>query len=282
MGFRGFETFDALSDPRPKDSHKGDYGKILIIAGSDDMPGAATLAGRAALRSGAGLVTVSIEGAARASVAALTPELTFTGRDFAEADLNDYDAVLIGPGLGKNEGKLMSYVLENYDGRLVIDADGLNMAAEDGELKEQIFAREGGTILTPHKGEAARLFGKNFDKKIEDIVREDLVVVRKGHKTIISGSEGIFENRSGNPGMATAGSGDVLAGIIAALLAQKLPKKLSVFDAAFTGVALHSIAGDIAAANRSERSLIASDIISGIFEFMLMEGDSDDEEDSDD
>lgn len=263
---------------RKRDAHKGTYGHVLIVAGSVGKSGAAALAGRAALRTGAGLVTVATAAGALPSVArrmaelmteplAETPERTIAASalDRAAALLKGKDAVLVGPGLTTNAStaEFVLGLLPKVKSPCVVDADGLNIVA----ARTDVLGRMAGpVVLTPHPGEFARLTGRSN----EDVLRHRLelapefaaahraVVVLKGHRTLVAGPDGrVFVNPTGNPGMATGGTGDVLGGMIAAQLAQEK----DTLGAALSAVYAHGLAGDIAADRLGEKALVAGDIV---------------------
>lgn len=268
-------------EPRAVDGHKGDYGKVCIIAGSVGMSGAAALAGRAALRAGAGLVRVTTPKSVLPIVAAIEPSFTTialpedsAGRISAKAigaileAVGQNDAVAFGPGIGIS-GALRS-ILETLLGqeslRLVVDADGLNNLAGIKNWSTRLKAK---LILTPHPGEMKRLWSGLLreelpaDRKEQTLQlaqRTNTIVVLKGAGTVVTDGEKVYINETGNPGMATAGSGDVLTGVITALLGQGL----SEFDAAILGVYIHGLAGDIAAEKIGQVSLMATDIIDSL------------------
>ena len=231
-------------------AHKGDSGRLLIVGGEADMGGAVALAGEAALRTGAGLVTVATRGENRAAILARRPELMVRATCAPEdiADLAERaTAIAIGPGLGRDAwGRALLAFCAEAGKPLLVDADGLNNVAESG------VALPPGTVVTPHPGEAGRLLGRdsawvqsNRPAAATALAEEGRVAVLKGAGTLIAEGGAV---RSicvdGNPGMATAGSGDVLTGIVGALLARGLPS----VDAAELGVWLHARAGDEAAA----------------------------------
>ncbi len=250
---------------RQRNSHKGSYGHVLGVGGIVGMSGAVRLCGEAALRSGAGRVTLATDPVHAALVNLSRPELMV--RPVAGADdlltlLNDTHVIAAGPGLGRTEWSesLFKACLDAH-APLVVDADGLNLLAEQGSSK----ARDN-WILTPHPAEAARLLDCRTADIQQDRVlsaqaiasRYSAVVVLKGCGTVIATAEGEYAICPlGNPGMATAGSGDVLTGIIAALLGQGL----SCQAAAIAGVVAHAEAGDLAARRVGEMALIAGDII---------------------
>lgn len=257
--------------PRPKFAHKGRFGHGLLIAGSQGMAGAAILAGRAALRSGCGLLGIASEEANRIVLQTAVPEALFVDQSQIDwARIGRYSAIGIGPGLGTSPqaALLFKNVLRHAASPLLVDADGLNLLAQNPTLLE--FLPTGHCILTPHPKEFERLAGKSSDswervqKQQEFSNRYGAIVVLKGAHTSISlpssGMTGkkkpVLFNSTGNPGMATGGSGDVLSGIILALLAQGL----SPVEAACTAVFLHGLAGDLAAEEKSETALIASDL----------------------
>lgn len=251
--------------PRRLDTHKGDCGKIAIIAGSRGMSGAAILSGLGALRGGAGLVRVFTSAGAQPIIAAAEPCLmTYAlaedrNGQISENDLPDEvgraDAVVIGPGLGRSGAldRLISDVYRTYRVPLVVDADALNsLAAGDQEIWNA--RRDLPTVITPHPGEMLRIVNglpdvPEFLMHHEDerlpaaqnvAARTGAIVVLKGHATIVADGQRHYENHTGNPGMAAGGMGDVLTGLIAALIGQGL----SPFDAAIRGVWLHGAAAD--------------------------------------
>ena len=274
------ETIPKLK-PRAVDGHKGDYGKVCIIAGSVGMSGAAALAGRAALRAGAGLVRVATPKSVLPIVAAIEPSFTTIalpedgdGRISAKAihavleAIGENDAVAFGPGIGTSGAirSVLEILLEQQPLRLIIDADGLNNLAGLKNWPARLKAK---LILTPHPGEMKRLWSgllreelpaERQEQALQLAQRTNTVVVLKGAGTVVTDGEKVYINKTGNPGMATAGSGDVLTGVITALLGQGL----SDFDAAVLGVYLHGLAGDIAAGKIGRVSLIATDIIDSL------------------
>ena len=263
--------------PRAVDGHKGDYGKVCIIAGSIGMSGAAALAGRAALRAGAGLVRVATPKSVLPIVAAIEPSFTTialpedsNGRISSKAihavleAIGENDAVAFGPGIGTSGAlrSILETLLEQESLKLVIDADGLNNLAGIKDWPARLKAK---LILTPHPGEFKRLWSNLLreelpadrqQKALQLSQRTNTTVVLKGAGTLVTDGEKVYINKTGNPGMATAGSGDVLTGVITALLGQGL----SDFDAAVLGVYIHGLAGDIAAEKLGQISLIATDI----------------------
>lgn len=256
-----------LLPERLKFAHKGSFGHGLIISGCYGMMGAALLAGEACLRSGTGLVTVHVPRFGYNIIQTAMPEalVSLDQSDilFSEAPtLQAYTAIGIGPGLGKkpNTGKGLKMLLDRVEVPLLIDADGLNILAENPEW---LTLLPEGTILTPHPKEFDRLAGKSRDgferhqKQRAFAAQYGVVVVLKGaHTGVASPDGGYWFNTTGNPGMATGGSGDVLTGLITGLLAQGM----KALDAALTGVYLHGLAGDIGAEALSQEALIAGDI----------------------
>lgn len=258
-------------------SHKGDYGHVLIIGASPGMTGAACLAADAALRSGAGLVTVAIGERSWPIVATkLTEAMTRplpeaedgAPRDDAVAALlagpTRFDVLLLGPGIGRGigAGRVVHCVVREARIPLVADADALWSLAEDPDL---LAALPRDAILTPHPGEFARLLGISTAQVQADrqalasefARRHAAIIVLKGRGTVVADSARAWVNPTGNPGMATGGSGDVLAGIIASLRGQGW----DAYEAARLGVYLHGLAGDLAARDLGEAALIASDLI---------------------
>jgi NAD(P)H-hydrate epimerase len=258
--------------PRVADVHKGQCGRVLIVAGSHGMAGAAVLCARGAFRSGAGLVSVSILEDLFPIIHSGAAEATCVGRDLSSLDLSAFSAVAMGPGLGNTENTagLVRFVTKSYNGTLVLDADALNVIAGDSILTGMLKARAqkpggGAAIITPHPGEAARLLGRGSPNRLDEREKTaralaeltGAISVLKGANTLIASPEGaLYVNGTGNPGMATGGSGDVLTGAITALAGQGL----SALDAALAGVYLHGLAGDIASETTGEHGLMASDI----------------------
>ena len=261
---------------RNRESHKGTYGRVGIVAGSRGMSGAAVLAGTASLRSGAGLATVACPASIQPIVAASEPCLMTLAlpeddrgrvtQEAAEHVLDrPWDALLIGPGLGQSPGvdRFVRRIVQAFTGPIVIDADGLNSLARGGDLRG--LSR---SILTPHAGEFQRLVGKSADEPIVDRVgsacelqrRTGGVIILKGAGTVVVGPDDYRINTTGNPGMATGGTGDVLAGMLVGLLGQGW----SAFDAGRLAVHLHGLAGDIAAREKGEISLMARDLLDAI------------------
>jgi NAD(P)H-hydrate epimerase len=257
---------------REKFSHKGTFGSAQIIAGSEDKMGAAFLCGKACFLSGVGLVTLNIPGTGNEIIQTSLPEAMTIFNEahdcISEIKLLEKTAVFcLGPDIGRN--KLTSqavekFLKENPNKPLLLDADALNIIASKKELIDLIPA---GSIVTPHAKEFERLLGANENSlgKIESMrnfsKETGIIVVSKGAHSVVSDVEGnLYFNNSGNPGMATAGSGDVLAGLITGLLAQSM----NSLSAAMTGVFLHGLAGDIAEKKVGEMSLMASDLLNEI------------------
>ena len=275
---------------RPKYSHKGTYGHVLLLAGSKGKTGAALMAAKACLRTGAGLVTIGVPESLVSSVQSrVTEEMLLPLADKGNGTLSfkSADAILgflkkqanvlaIGPGLSADGeiSDLVCRLITNSNVPIVIDADGLNaIAGRTGVLRKC----RAPVILTPHAGEMARLLQRSAvssqqsEKKLRTIIEQDRIgtalsfskqtgtcLVLKGVPTVIASPGGnVFINSTGNPGMATAGTGDVLTGMISSFLAQRISPQ----NASILGVYLHGLAGDIAAQKRGEHSLVASDII---------------------
>lgn len=262
------EGIHTLFPGRKRFSHKGSYGHALLISGCYGMMGAALLAGESCLRSGAGLVTVHVPRFGYQIIQTGIPEaiVSLDQSDilFSEPpDLEPYSAIGIGPGLGckPNSGKGLKILLEQTKVPLVLDADGLNLLSKHPEWYELLPQ---GSILTPHPKEFDRLVGTSENayerhlKQLEFAKRYKVIVVLKGAYTGIAAPEGgYWFNTTGNPGMATGGSGDVLTGMITGLLAQGL----TPIDAAKAGVYLHGLSGDLAVRESDEEALIAGDLI---------------------
>ena len=265
-------------NPREPDSHKGDFGRILFVGGSRNMSGAIAISASAALRSGAGLVTVATSGSAQPVVASHNPcymtigvtedrsgLINVSADELHEAveGLGSFDVIAIGPGLGQSESLalLVDEIYRDYEGPMVIDADGLNNLTS-------LNVAAGDRVLTPHPGEFKAMisrFGLEVfqDRNLQEQQARDLAaefgmtLVLKGNASLVTNGIDSYYNSTGNPGMATAGSGDILTGVIASLLAQQL-KPIS---AALMGTYLHGLAGDLAVEGIGEISMIATDLI---------------------
>lgn len=267
---------------RKEDTHKGDFGRVLVLAGSLGMAGAACLCSEAVLRAGAGLVTLAIPESLNPIVASKltcvitmplpeTPQrtLSYRAREEILRASERVQVVALGPGLSKNPETrmLILWLLETLPAKLLIDADGINALAERPSLLRKI--RD--VILTPHPGEMARLIGLGSAGEVQAQRREvatqfvkeypNVTLVLKGHNTLVVDNKRLYINLTGNPGMASAGTGDVLTGLIAGLWAQG---GLTTFETAQLGVYLHGLAGDIARNEKGETSLIATDVLDAL------------------
>jgi ADP-dependent NAD(P)H-hydrate dehydratase / NAD(P)H-hydrate epimerase len=265
-----------LITPRALDSHKGDYGRVLLIAGSRGKTGAAHLAASGALRSGAGLVTVATAGSCQAVIASMAPEYMTEALEEKDDGLDPdsvdraiemaRDVVALGPGLGQmpSTRAFIKAFVDRATMPLIVDADGLNAFTND---PDRLAGREGrDVIITPHPGEMGRLVGMSTDEvqasRLEIArnfaVAHHVYVVLKGHRTLIATpDEKVFINPTGNPGMATGGTGDVLTGMIAAWLAQLLDAEAACKLAVY----LHGLAGDLAEADEGEVAMTARDVL---------------------
>ncbi len=255
---------------RKKFSHKGTYGHALIVAGSIGKMGACVLSTKAALRSGAGLVTAFVPKCGYEIIQMTNPEAMCelsSEENFLAGDLiwKNYSAIGIGPGIGKEikTMQLIEHLLHNYSGPLVLDADALNLISEYDSLFDKIPEN---SILTPHPKEFDRLFGKSdsafsrLNKQMEQAKKLKCFVVLKGTYTSFCGPEGVvYFNNTGNSGMAKGGSGDVLTGLLTGLLAQGY----STEDTCKIGVWIHGLAGDFAARKKNEITMTAMDLIDG-------------------
>lgn len=258
---------------RAVDAHKGDVGRVLVVGGSlgaVGMIGAPALVANAALRSGTGLVRIATEASALGFVGLLAPCATTRAMAAGADDLTALavefgaDVVAIGPGLGKTvSGAEVAALLDRFSGGIVVDADALNALADLGRWRARWPHN---VVITPHPGEMQRLvdgWGLSIPAKDREacaaaLARETgVTVVLKGHGTVVCDAERVYLNQTGNAGMATAGAGDVLTGVIAGLIGQRM----SAFPAAVLGVHVHGLAGDSAAEQLGRTSLIATDII---------------------
>jgi len=263
---------------RLSDSHKGDYGRILLIGGSRGMAGSIALAGMAALRGGAGLVSVATPDVCADLVAGFHPSymtiplpsdpqglIHHNAYTVLEEHIERADCIALGPGLQRSEAvsKLVGRLYRSVSKPLVIDADGLNALAEQRHL---LLSRPGPRIFTPHGGEFGRLLGEeavNPNSKAGAEAAEQFakeaggIVVLKGNRTLITDGATSFRNETGNPGMATGGSGDVLTGLVAAFVGQGM----SPLDAARYAVYVHGRAGDMAVDFVGQIALTSKDIV---------------------
>jgi hydroxyethylthiazole kinase-like uncharacterized protein yjeF len=261
-----------LFGPRKRSAHKGDFGHLLVIAGHEGYTGAAILCATAAMRAGAGLVTLGVPRNIYHVIAAMSPpELMPRPYDSAKdilAALPRFDALAIGPGISQRPDmqELARSVISEAEVPMVVDADALNAVAKHPHILKKLKAP---TVVTPHPGEMSRLTGMKADEiqaRRWEIARNfaqefPAVCVLKGAGTVIAQRDGpIFVNSTGNPGLAKGGTGDVLTGIIGSLLAQNY----SLFDAARAGVFVHGLAADLAVEKVSERALLASDVLEHI------------------
>ncbi len=263
---------------RPPDGNKGTFGKLLVLAGSRGMSGAAILATKAALRSGVGLVYVGtleslmpafdlhlVEAVKRPIHSRNGASFDSTSVDDALRAIDGVDAVVLGPGIGLDEGTIdfVRVICERCEKPIVIDADGINALSQDPSI---LKARRSATVITPHPGEMARLAGKSIDdiqrnriQAARDMASQfNVTVLLKGAQTLIARPDGeLFINTSGNTGLAKGGSGDVLTGLIGGLLAQGM----DATNAAVAGAFLHGMAGDLTATKMGVRAMIPGDIL---------------------
>ena len=287
-----WHEMSALLSPRHPEAHKGSFGHVLVVGGSVGKAGAAAMAGMAALRSGAGLVTVACPRSVLPTVGGFMPELmtepleeTETGTislraleyGRMEALLRDKSVVALGPGIGRHPetAEFVRTLVEKFSAPMVIDADGLN--AFQG-CAEKLDGSKHPLVLTPHPGEMSRLAGtptaeveKNRITVARKFAQEHrLVLVLKGHRTLTARAEGrVWVNHSGNPGMATGGMGDILTGMVAGLWGQALHLAPAAgldrtTDAAVTAVYLHGLAGDVACERMGEHPLVATDLLAAL------------------
>lgn len=272
-----------VSDHLPKHPDhftKGDVGRTLVVAGTKGMVGSSVFASGGALRSGSGMVYLLTDDTIQQTVQTWFPEVVCIDFNTSKEFLERYDALVIGPGLGRgvNAVRLVEFFLENFKKTVVVDADGLNVVSENPHLQELLKSRRSKgymTIITPHFKEAKRLMGISTavdkDRKIarfgHDVYRRSLakqlrdkydsIVVMKGAGTLVYFGDDFFVNTTGNVGMATAGSGDVLAGIIASFAAQGI----DALESAICGVYVHGLAGDKAAEEKGTHGILARDIV---------------------
>lgn len=281
MPLQHVETIPQLP-PRPINAHKGLFGTVLVLGGGRGMAGAPALAGASALRAGAGLVRVICPAEVQPTVASYEPSyLTYPaanddegvirlepGKQVLKRFLPKADVLALGPGLGQSDElrALVRWVIEEVELPTVVDADALNALVGQTDILRLIRRP---VVLTPHPGEFVRLTGKEMGEVQADRVghaaalaetAKPLVVVLKGAGTVVTDGSRVYVNTTGNPGMATGGTGDVLTGVIAALLGQKL----APFEASQLGVYIHGLAGDIARDQSGEVGLIAGDLVDSL------------------
>lgn len=287
---KGLQEIHELPGPpsRAADAHKGNFGRVLVVAGAMGYAGAADLAALGCLRSGAGLVSIFVPGNIYQVVASACPALmthpSRTSLDFfrpgalgeIEPLLEKTDVLAVGPGLGRTEetGEFVRSLLETArEIAVVLDADGLYAVREDLSV---VATRSAQAVLTPHPGELSYLSGRTIvdiqsDRPgaAADLARRSRgIALLKGAGTVVTDGERYYVNTTGNPGMATAGTGDVLTGMIAALMAQGMKP----FEAAALGAHLHGLAGDLAAEDLGQHSLISTDLIGYLGEAFLQHG----------
>ena len=271
----------SLGAPRPAEANKGSYGHVLVIGGSLGKAGAAAMAGMAALRAGAGLSTIATARGSLATVAGFHPEVmteplaetdrgTISLADLKSGRLDEIvkgkTVLAVGPGISRNpeSAELVREVLKKYRMPMVLDADGLN--AFDSKIEELSGAGKA-LVITPHPGEMSRLTGLSIADVQKDRIglarsfaeKHQLIVVLKGHGTVMAFPDGeVWVNPTGNPGMATGGTGDILTGITAGLIAQN---QHNIAKAVIGAVYLHGLSGDLAREQMGEQSLVATDLI---------------------
>ena len=265
------KTVKNIIERREREIHKGSCGRILIAAGSVGMAEAAVLSASGALSSGAGLVQLSVPEELFPIVQTGVIEATCLTASLDQIYLSRYNAAAAGPGLGDSRQSVekVRILLDSFDGPLVLDADGLNIAARE-DFFEMMRARGERLIITPHIGEARRLMGKDFSEKVTRRELAEALAQKTGAVTVLKGAGTVvaaegqktYTNTTGNPGMATAGSGDVLTGIITSLCGQKHSdgRPIEPLEAAIAGVYIHGLAGDLGAEDKGEYGLTAGDI----------------------
>lgn len=255
----------SLLPKRPLDANKGTFGSVLVIAGSENFPGAAYLCCAAAYRVGAGLVTLATTKEVKIIVSRKLPEVTFLSPSEIFDKLSDYNVCLLGPGLGQKQQarKLIKQLLKKKLPKTVIDGDGLNILSKMDEWWEQHKTE---VILTPHPGEMSRLTGLTVEEVQADRIGiaqkytkkwEQTLLLKGAHTVIASPAGEVVTSPFANPALATAGTGDVLAGIVASLLAQGL----TPFDAASVGTYIHGLAGEMVSEKLGNAGVLASDLL---------------------
>lgn len=273
-----------LIGPRPRDANKGSFGHVLVIGGSLGKAGAAAMAGMSALRTGAGLSTIATPKSVLSTVAGFHPEvmteaceetdagtISLRALEYAHMDnlVKGKTVLAIGPGISRHAetSEFVRTVVQKYSTAIVLDADGLN--AFEG-VSEKLNGKGRGLVITPHPGEMARLTGLSIPQVQRDRIgisrsfarEHELIVVLKGHRTLIAQPDGeAWVNTTGNPGMATGGTGDILTGMVAGMIAQN-PSR--IVEAVAGAAYLHGLAGDIACETMGEQSLVATDLIKAL------------------
>lgn len=264
--------------PRPTDGHKGTFGRVLVVGGSEGMLGAPALAGAAALRMGSGLVQLAVPRSILQHCLSVTPELIgialgkASGKDALLGAAEKADAVVLGPGLGRSkEAQARVVRLVRLEMPMVVDADALNILSDEKRWPTYFRAR---AVLTPHPGEMARLtkllsgVGKEIPTDDDGRIRLAAtaatafgqVVLLKGHRTVVTDGTRVYVNQTGDSTLSKAGAGDVLSGVIGSLLGQGVEP----FDAACIGARLHGIAGEIAGQKWTRRGALARDVIDAV------------------
>jgi ADP-dependent NAD(P)H-hydrate dehydratase / NAD(P)H-hydrate epimerase len=278
------QKLKSLIVKRAKDSHKGDYGKVLVIAGSKGMTGAAILAGRAVLKAGAGLVTIACPASERFIITAALPEaMTFplsekdglplfksAGEILKWQKIKKYDVALIGPGLSTLKGtpRFIIEVIKKLQIPMLIDADALNALSKKTSF-EKILSSKVPYIMTPHLGEIKRILKTNSsDRKnlaLKLFKKTGAIIIMKGNKTIVKGKNNFYENTTGGPVLSKGGSGDVLSGLIAGLWAQSGKQSAyndkTAFESSILGVYLHGLCGDLASKKLTEKCVLAGELL---------------------
>lgn len=250
---------------RKQNSHKGDYGHALIIAGSKNKMGAAIIASKACMRAGVGMLSVNVPEQERIVMQVSIPEAMTLFRDEIKKDTYNYTALAIGPGIGTNkiEVNILKHIITVFTNPIILDADALNIIAKNNELLNKLPKE---SIITPHPKEFDRLFGKHENDQermlsaISNAKKYNIVIVLKGHQTLITHNGISYFNTNGNAGLAKADSGDALTGIITAFLSQGY----SSLNAALLGVYIHGLTADLTLKNQSMESMLITDVINNL------------------
>lgn len=251
-----------LINPRNDSSNKGNFGHAFIVSGNIGKMGAAIIAAKACLRTGCGLLTVSVPNDEAVILQTTVPEAMLCIRENDEDNFSHFSAAGIGPGLGTSEQStaIVNYLLKEFNKPIVLDADALNIIALNKNMFNIIPPE---TILTPHPKEFDRLFGNHdtIEQRMQTAINQSkehsLVIVLKGHRTLITNGKQSFLNTTGNAGLAKGGSGDALTGMITSFLAQGYPE----LESSILGVYIHGLAADIALKEQSRESMLITDVI---------------------
>ena len=259
-----FLKIKTIYNPRNPNSHKGNFGHALLVAGSSNIMGAAIIASKSCLRAGAGLLTLKVPEKEKKVIFSSIPE-AMVAFEINDLDFSKYNAVAIGPGISTENKveEMVNFVIKNAKTPIVLDADALNILSKNQNWLKNLFPN---SVLTPHSKEFDRLFGNHnseHDRRktaVEKAKELEIIIVLKSHKTFITDGYQSFENSTGNSGLAKGGSGDALTGMIVAMMAQGYES----LESSLLSVYLHGLAADITLETQSKESMLISDVIENI------------------